>query len=160
MLTPDPRRDDDQNHAWVLAAPFRAHVRQIQAVTTLPWAALAAHAGVSPTLVHHLVFGRRGRPVRRISRETAVRLLALTSADLAALSGSWVATAVTADRLRVLLAGGCNVDSLAAWCRLTPSALLALEDAPRCSRFTELLVYAACLVHPRLFEPDAADAAA
>ncbi len=160
MATPDPRRNDSENHNWVLAAPFRAHVRQVQAVTTLPWAALAAHAGVSPTMVHHLVFGRRGRPVRRISRETAVRLLAVTSADLSALSGTWVATAATADRLRLLIAGGCDVDSLASWCRLTPSALLALDDSPRCTRLTELLVYAACLVRPRLFEPDAADAAA
>ncbi|MGB7962096.1 MAG: hypothetical protein WCF12_03925 [Propionicimonas sp.] len=158
MTTPDPRRSE--NHDWVLAAPFRAHLRHVQAVTTLPWAALAARAGVSPTLVHHLVFGRRGRPVRRISRDTAVRLLAVTTADLAALSGSWVATAATGDRLRVLMAGGCDVDALASWCRLTPSALRALDDSPRCSRLTELLVYAACLIRPRLFEADAADAAA
>ncbi len=65
-------------HDWVLAAPFRAHLRQLQALTDLPWEALAAAAGVSPTLVRHLVFGNNGRYPRRISPLTARRLAGLS----------------------------------------------------------------------------------
>ena len=32
-------------HDWVLAAPFRAHLRHLQAATGLPWAVLARAAG-------------------------------------------------------------------------------------------------------------------
>ncbi|MGC3953993.1 MAG: hypothetical protein QM804_07045 [Propionicimonas sp.] len=42
-------------HDWVLAAPFRAHLRHLQAATGLPWEVLAWAAGVSPRLVRHLV---------------------------------------------------------------------------------------------------------
>ena len=66
-------------HAWVLAAPFRAHLRHLQTATGLPWDALARAAGVSPALVRHLVFGNNGRHLRRISPLTARRLAELTT---------------------------------------------------------------------------------
>ena len=75
--------EPDRTHDWVLAAPFRAHLRQVQAATGRPWDALAAAAGVSPKLVRHLVFGRDGRHPRRISPLTARRLLRLTPEGLA-----------------------------------------------------------------------------
>ncbi|MGB4272089.1 MAG: hypothetical protein WBJ44_06805 [Propionicimonas sp.] len=160
MATPTPRSITSEDHDWVLAAPFRAHLVHLQAVTGLPWAALAAQAGVSPTLVDHLVFGRRGRRVTRLAPESAARLLAVTSAGLAALSGAWVPTAATAHRLELLVTDGCSVHDLADWCRLTPTALLALPESPRCTRLTELLMSAACLLRPRLSEPDVAAVAA
>lgn len=69
-------------HDWVLAAPFRAHLQHVQAATGLPWEALARAAGVSPTLIRHLVFGNNGRYPRRISPLTARQLVELTPARL------------------------------------------------------------------------------
>jgi hypothetical protein len=65
-------------HAWVPAAPFRAHLRHLQAATGLPWEVLAWAAGVSPSLVRHLVLGNNGRHPRRISPLSARRLAELT----------------------------------------------------------------------------------
>lgn len=76
MTTPATRHD------WVLAAPFRAHLHQVRAVTGLPWEVIACAAGVSPTLVRHLIYGDNGRFARRISPLTARRLAELTPARL------------------------------------------------------------------------------
>lgn len=69
-------------HDWVPAAPFRAHLHHLRLATGLPWEVLAAAAGVSPTLVRHLLFGNNGRFARRISPLTARRLAGLTPARL------------------------------------------------------------------------------
>lgn len=69
-------------HDWVLAAPFRAQLQHLHATSGLAWDMLAHAAGVSPTLVRHLVFGNQGRYPRRISPLTAKRLLRLTPARL------------------------------------------------------------------------------
>ena len=74
----------DSIAVWVTAAPFRAHVRHLMEVSGLPLPAIAARAGVSRPLVEHLLFGRRGRHVRRISPHSAQRLLAVTPAALQA----------------------------------------------------------------------------
>lgn len=76
-MTPLPDR-----HDWVPAAPFRAHLRHLRATTGLPWETLALAAGVSPSLVRHLVFGNNGRYPRRISPLTARRLAELAPAKL------------------------------------------------------------------------------
>ena len=77
-------------HDWVLAAPFRAHLNQLRTTTGLPWEVLARAAGVSPTLVRHLVLGNNGRFARRISPLTARRLAELTPARLPKLA-AWTA---------------------------------------------------------------------
>lgn len=80
----------DQATSWVQAAPFRAHVRHVCDTTGVAWPVLAMRAGVSLALADHLLHGRRGRPVRRISRESAARLLAVTPGVAAALAAEWV----------------------------------------------------------------------
>lgn len=136
--------DTVPDHDWVLAAPFRAHLRQLQAGTGLPWAVLALAAGVSPALVRHLVHGNRGRKPHRLAPESARRLIGLDGAQLARLGTEWVPAARTVQRLGELLAGGADPRRLAAWCRLTPAELAALSQAARCTRLLALLVEAAC----------------
>jgi len=140
---PDSPSEDD----WVLAAPFRAHLRHLQAATGLPWGVLARAAGVSPSLVQHLVLGRNGRHQRRISRASARRLIALDRAALARLGLDWVPANRTRQQVRRLLADGADPDRLAAWCRLTKREFLGLARASRCSRLVALLVDAACPPH-------------
>ncbi len=74
-------------HDWVLAAPFRAHLHHLRSATGLPWEVLAWAAGVSPTLVRHLVLGNNGRFARRISPLTARRLAELTPGKLPKVAG-------------------------------------------------------------------------
>jgi hypothetical protein len=131
-------------HDWVLAAPFRAHLRHLQAATGLPWAVLARAAGVSPSLVHHLVHGRNGRHQRRISRDSARRLIAVDRARLAGLGLEWVPADRTRRQVRRLLADGADPGRLAAWCRVSRPELLGLTSATRCNRLVALLVDAAC----------------
>ena len=63
---------------WVDAAPFRAQVRHLMAAFSLPIEDVAAAAGIPARLAEHLVYGRNGRPARRISPDTARRLLRLS----------------------------------------------------------------------------------
>jgi hypothetical protein len=136
-LTHDP-------DAWVLAAPFRAHLRQVQAASGLPWPVLALAAGVSPALVRHLVFGRQGRLPHRISPESARRLLTVDVQRLAELAAQPVPAGATAERVQRLLASGWDPADLAAWCRVSRSELAALPRAVRCGRLLALLVQSAC----------------
>lgn len=59
---------------WVEAAPFRAHLRHLMDATGQPWQVVAEVARISLPDAHRLLHGRRGRPVRRISPQTASRL--------------------------------------------------------------------------------------
>ncbi|MDQ7991308.1 MAG: hypothetical protein AAGC63_01215 [Propionicimonas sp.] len=132
---------------WVIAAPFRAHLRHLRDGTGLPWGVLARVAGVSPRLVHHLVLGRGGRYPRRITHESASRLIALDRNSLARLAVEWVPAGRTRLQVRQLLAAGADPDRLAAWCRLSRTQLLALAGAARCTRLVALLVDTACPPH-------------
>ena len=136
--------DTPEHHDWVLAAPFRAHLRQLHAMTGLPWPVLALAAGVSPALVRHLVLGHRGRQLRRLSPVSARRLLRLDAARLAELATEWVPAQTTAERVARLLAAGCDPEALARWCRVSPSQLVELTQARRCTRLVAFLVEAAC----------------
>lgn len=75
----------DRAGDWVDAAPFRAQLRHLMSGTALSAAEVATVAGISAQLAEHLLTGRNGRPVRRVSRETARRLLALTVRQLRSL---------------------------------------------------------------------------
>lgn len=136
--------DPHSVHAWVLANPFRAHVRHLIDSTGLPWPAIAIEAGVSTTFLHHLLFGRRGRPIPRIPQDVAECLLSLQATDLHQTMARRVPAARTASRVSALLAAGHDAVRLAQFCRLADFELRALPGAPRCSRLTEVLVEAAC----------------
>lgn len=144
--------DPDTIHAWVQAAPFRAHVRHLLDTTGLPWPVVALEAGVPPALVHHLLFGRRGRRMTRIPPQSAVALLRLDAVSLLGTAARWVPAGPTAARVADLLSRGLQASTLARHCRLTESELEALREMPRCTRLTALLVEAIQLIHARSAE--------
>ena len=67
---------------WVDAAPFRAQLHHLMGGSALTPTEVAAVAGISARLAEHLAFGRNGRALRRVSRETGQRLMALSVAQL------------------------------------------------------------------------------
>ena len=72
----------DGSDYWVDAAPFRAQLRYLMASASLPAEDVAAAAGISAPLAHRLLYGRNGRPLRRISPDTGRRLLQLSVAQV------------------------------------------------------------------------------
>jgi hypothetical protein len=74
-----PRRPDPR---WVDAGPFRAHLKHLMSVGSLSVPEVAAVLGVSTRAVRHLLEGRSGRLPRRISPQTARRLLLVRAADV------------------------------------------------------------------------------
>ncbi len=130
---------------WVDAAPFRAHVRHAMAVADVPWPAVAVAAGVSVPAVRALLSGRAGRPQTRIEPRLAARLLRVDARELTAMRVTRVPSALTAERLRQLLADGVDPLRMARWCQIGPDELTALVDgdAGSCARLTEALVLAA-----------------
>lgn len=131
--------------AWVDAAPFRAHIRQLIELTDLPWRALAVVAGVNSELVEHLLFGRDGRPVRRLHPASARALLRLHATDLGALSASRVRAAITTRQVRWLLSHGTSAAALAAFVQVPVGVIDALSRGEHrtCTRLTAVLVAAA-----------------
>lgn len=142
---------------WVLAAPFRAHVRHVGEVTGMPWRVLALVAGVQPALMRSLLFGRQGRQVRRLHIVTARLLLALDATTLRLLGGRRCRAEHTRGRIRDLL-GDLDADELAAMTRCSTSELTALAegDQTTCNAITALLVHAVWDAHRCGFASDVA----
>lgn len=138
---------------WVLAAPFRAHVRRLLDQTGLPWPVIALTADLPPSLVRSLLFGRDGRLRSRLPASAARRLLSLDAERLAGQSRVWVPAGPTASVLAELLSAGCPPHALAGYCRLSEPELVAVLDAPLCTRLTELLAAAARLQWSRRLQP-------
>ncbi|MBK8447600.1 MAG: hypothetical protein IPL41_13230 [Micropruina sp.] len=130
---------------WVLAAPFRAHVLHSVEAAGIPWPAFAIETGIPVQAIRSLLFGRQGRPLKRLTPRLAARLLRVQPADLHGLHRTYVCADVTAHRLGALLRGGVDPLRLARWCDLSPHELARLVDgeAPSCSRVTEALALAA-----------------
>ena len=68
----------DDRQYWVDAAPFRAQLRYLMASISLSAEEVAAAVGISARLAQHLLHGRNGRALRRVSHETGRRLLLLS----------------------------------------------------------------------------------
>lgn len=128
---------------WVLADPFRAHLRQLSAITGWPAEVLAVAAGVQPRLARHLVGGRDGRRVRRLCPDDAAALLALDAAEVTASAQLLVPVAATVRRLARLLVAGERVDDLAERCRLSRAELLAVPLQTSCRQATAWAIQAA-----------------
>lgn len=97
--------------ALIDAQPARDHVRQLTA-TGLGWKRVAELAGVNDSTLGNLLYGRAGRgPARRIRRDTAARLLAVTAVPVA--DGAYVNAAGTQRRLQALVTLGWSQSELA-----------------------------------------------
>ena len=144
---------------WVDARPFRAQLRYLMASGSLSVEDVAAVAGISARLAERLLHGRDGRPLRRISPDTARRLLQVSDQQVRALRRIMVPAAparlqlqrlhgagwddlLIAERVRVAaperveLAAGADTCSLLLTIRLTAAA--RDEDCERCRRLAWL----------------------
>lgn len=144
----------DRDWSWVVAGPFRAHLRRILDETGLPWRVLAGYAHVPDNVVRALL-GREGRPrLRRLAPHYAERLLRLDPAviarDLAA-PGSpvWARAAI-----RALLGAGWTPERIRIVAGLSRAQVTALSSgrsvpspAAQLSRRSELLLSAAVRAH-------------
>jgi plasmid maintenance system antidote protein VapI len=113
---------------WVEAGPFRAHLRHVMAVGDLTATEVATLAGVSPRMAASLLTGRGGRPVRRISPDTARSLLRVTAADARALRTRQVPAEESRLRLRRLLVRGMDPADLAEQLGVTSQTVAALAS--------------------------------
>jgi plasmid maintenance system antidote protein VapI len=89
---------------------------------------VATLAGVSPRMATTLLTGHAGRPLRRISPDTARSLLRVTAADARAVRARQVPAEESRLRLRRLLARASGVAGLAEQLGVSAGAVSALAD--------------------------------
>jgi hypothetical protein len=126
------------NHAvadqWVDAAPFRAQLRYLMASGSLTVGDVAAVAGISARLADRLLHGRDGRPVRRISPETARRLIQISDQQVQALRRIMVPAAPARVQLRRLRRAGLEDVAIAEQlCVAVPELVELASGADTCS---------------------------
>ncbi len=129
-----------QESRWVAAAPFRAHVRFVSAVSGLPWSAIALEAGVPLTVVHHLLDMRPGRQVHRLRADLAEQLLAVTVESVEQLARAFVPAGTARDHAARLTRFGWTAETLAARLHITVGELrsVARGETGHVSRLLEL----------------------
>jgi len=129
---------------WLDAAPFRAHARHLMAASGLSSAELAELTGVSLGAVRHLVYGRSGRPARRICPQTARRLFLVTALEASLVRTRLVPSGRTRALLEQLVAAGWSVQQLSAATGLRRASVEALLEGrePSCPQLVALRVAA------------------
>ena len=119
---------------WVDAGPFRAQLRFLMASGSLTVDDVAAVAGISARLADRLLHGRDGRPLRRISPDTARRLIQISDQQVQALRRIMVPAAPARLQLRRLHRAGLEDSAIAERVRVAIPELLELASgADTCS---------------------------
>jgi hypothetical protein len=111
---------------WVDAGPFRAQLRYLMASGSLSLDDVAAVAGISVRLANRLLYGRNGRPLRRISPETARRLIQVSDQHVLALRRIMVPAAPARLQLRRLHRAGWDDYAISNRVRVAVSELAEL----------------------------------
>jgi AraC-like DNA-binding protein len=111
---------------WVDAGPFRAQLRYLMASGSLSLDDVAAVAGISVRLANRLLYGRNGRPLRRISPETALRLIQVSDQQVQALRRIMVPAAPARLQLRRLHRAGWDDYAISKRVRVAVSELAEL----------------------------------
>jgi hypothetical protein len=126
--------------SWVDAAPFRTYLRHLMLVGGLSYGCVALLAGMRPRLALHLLHGRRGRALRKISAESGRQLLGVTPDMVLAVRNRLVPARTTVRHLDRLLEEGWSVLELARVLGVTAAevTLLLSGDARSCSQLTAL----------------------
>ena len=125
---------DDVGDQWVDAGPFRAQLRYLMASGSLSVDDVAAVAGISARLADRLLHGRNGRPVRRISPETARRLIQVSDQHVQALRRIMVPAAPARVQLGRLHRAGWEDSAIAERVRFAVPELVELASgADTCS---------------------------
>jgi hypothetical protein len=124
----------DVGDQWVDAVPFRAQLRYLMASGSLSVDDVAAVAGISARLADRLLHGRNGRPVRRISPETARRLIQVSDKHVQALRRIMVPAAPARVQLGRLRRAGWEDPAIAERVRVAAPELVELASgADTCS---------------------------
>ena len=119
---------------WVDARPFRAQLRFLMASGSLTVDDVAAVAGISARLADRLLHGRDGRPLRRISPDTARRLIQVSDQQVQALRRIIVPAAPARLQLRRLYRAGLEEPAIAERVRVAVPELVELASgAEACS---------------------------
>jgi hypothetical protein len=119
---------------WVDAGPFRAQLRYLMASGSLSVDDVAAIAGISARLADRLLHGRNGRPLRRISSDTARRLIQVSDQHVQALRRIMVPAAPARLQLRRLYRAGWENLAIAQRVRVAAPELVELAaGADTCS---------------------------
>ncbi|GAB3698055.1 hypothetical protein [Mariniluteicoccus flavus] len=139
-LADEAGEDDEpgERHAWVLAAPFRAHVQNLMMTEALPWRVIAGLAGVQDAVVRTLVCGRGGRLRPRLAPRDAAALMATDTARVRKDRCLVVPARETAYACRTLLLTGRTVPEVAEMLDLTSLRTRAILAGHQ--RSTTLLV--------------------
>jgi len=125
---------EDVGDQWVDAGPFRALLRYLMASGSLSVDDVAAVAGISARLADRLLHGRNGRPVRRISPETARRLIQVSDQHVQALRRIMVPAAPARVQLGRLHRAGWEDSAIAERVRFAAPELVELASgADTCS---------------------------
>lgn len=114
---------------------YRAWAKMLVRASGLPWRIVAALAGISPTSMHQLLFGRNGRPVEWIGSDDARALGATNIDDLASASTDRIPARESRELLVALHTLGWTNAHLSRW--LTSSDL-DLTTAPKALYVTRL----------------------
>ena len=119
------KRGEVSDH-WVDAGPFRAQLRYLMASGALSVEDVAAVAGISARLADRLLYGRDGRPLRRISPDTARRLIQISDQHVQALRRIMVPAAPARLQLRRLYRAGWDDPATAQRVRVAVPELVEL----------------------------------
>jgi hypothetical protein len=132
--------DEGEVDSWVDAAPFRTYLRHLMALGEVSPGCVALLAGIRPRLALHLLHGRRGRALRRISAESARRLLAVTPDLVVAVRSRQVPARLTSRHLGLLRDEGWSPPELAVLLGVTSAEVtrLASGRARSCSQLVAL----------------------
>ena len=120
--------------SWVEAGPFRAHLRHLMAVGGLDEQEAATVTGLPVRAVQHILHGRDGRAQRRISPDTAYRLLRVGTAEIAALRWCLAPAVAAQTAYAQLRAAGWSALQVATAARVPVEEIEALAGAERCPR--------------------------
>jgi len=127
-------------HSWVDAAPFRTYLRHLMAVGEVSAGCVALLAGIRPRLALHLLHGRRGRALRKISADSGRLLLDVTPDLVLAVRSRQVPARTTARHLNQLLNEEWSLPELAELLGVTSAevARLASGAVRSCSQLVAL----------------------
>jgi len=114
---------------------YRAWAKMLVRASGMPWRIVAALAGISPTSMHQLLFGRNGRPVEWIGINDARALMDIGIDDLASASTDRIPARESRELLVALHTLGWTNAHLSRW--LTSSDL-DLTTAPKALYVTRL----------------------
>lgn len=141
MTTTNPQPEDGPGlDGWIDAAPFRAQLRHLMTAGNLSLPCVALLTGITPRLALRLLDGGGGRALRRISPDTARKLLRVTPAEARAVRTRIVPARATRRHLRRLTRHGWTAAQLTTLLGAGPHVVAGLLSGSvgSCTQLTAL----------------------